>query len=384
MKFQLVRAIGREWGRRSCSLDTYVATSDGPANGGRVDTKLSRVMSPAPRDRWLRLVREDPSSTLCHSPQWTDALSDYTQWSDASRYYETTDGTSFVVPLLRRGPRGAAGLQASMPSGWGMGGLVGPAGIRSADVSASLEDVRSLNTLGLRILPNPLRGALWSEADLSHAITLQRYAHVLRLDRPYQSVWADSYHRSTRQNVRKAARAGLDVDRDTTGRLIAPYRELFRRSVDRWADRSHEPRWLARMRANREDAPGKLEFLAKRLGESMVTWVAWFRGEPAASLIILRGTSVFAWRSAMDADLARATCAGHLLHHHAIREACKDDAAYYHLGESGPSCGLCTFKERFGATGYRYPEVRFEHVPFTSANLAARSAIKRLVGYQPA
>jgi hypothetical protein len=44
---------------------------------------------------------------------------------------------------------------------------------------------------------------------------------------------------------------------------------------------------------------------------------------------------------------------------------------------------LCAFKERFGAVGYGYPEVRFEHVPYTRTNLAARSAIKRLVGYQP-
>jgi hypothetical protein len=68
---------------------------------------------------------------------------------------------------------------------------------------------------------------------------------------------------------------------------------------------------------------------------------------------------------------------------HAIQEACSDNAAYYHFGESGPSRGLCAFKERFGAAGYGYPEVRFEHVPSTRTNLTARSAIKRLVGYRP-
>lgn len=350
--------------------------------GGTVDTLFTRVMSPAPRDLWLRLVERDPGSTLCHAPQWVDALSEHTRWSDASRYYETTDGTSFVLPLLRRGPRSAAGLQASMPSGWGMGGVVGTAGIKSSDISAALDDVRSLNALGVRILPNPLRGNVWSSADLCHSVSLQRYAHVLLLDRPYESVWTDSYHRSARQNVKKAARAGLDVERDTTGRLIATYRQLFRQSVERWADRSREPRWLARVRGYREDMPGKLEFLARRLGDSMVTWVAWFRGEPAASLITLRGTSVFAWRSAMDEKLARATCAGHLLHDYAIQEACGDDAAYYHFGESGPSCGLCTFKERFGAIGYRYPEVRFEHVPYTRTNQTARTVAKRLIGYR--
>ena len=347
-----------------------------------MDALLTRVVSPAPRGLWLRIAENDPLSTVCHAPQWVDALCAFTRWSDASRYYETEDGRQFVLPLLRRGPRSAAGLRASMPSGWGMGGFVGSADIGSSHVSAALDDIRSLNSLGVRILPNPLRGDVWSGADLSHAISLQRYAHVLHLDRPYEAVWSGSYDRSTRQNVRKAARAGLDVERDTTGRLVATYRELFRQSVARWADRNHEPHWLARVRGYREDVPGKLEFLAERLGNSMVTWVASLRGRPAASLITLRGTSVFAWRSAMDQDLARTTCAGHLLHDHAIREACEDAAAFYHFGESGPSCGLCTFKERFCATGYRYPEVRFEHVPYTRTNQAPRTPVKRLVGYR--
>lgn len=348
-----------------------------------METELSRVVSPAPRSAWHALVEGDPASTLCSSPQWIDALTNYAHWSDASRYYETTDGRAFVLPLVRRGPRTVAGLYASLPSGWGMGGFASSDAMRSSDVTAVLADVRELNPLGVRILPNPLRGEAWSRSDSRHSIALDRYAHVLPLERAYETIWTRSFHRSARQNVRKAMRSDLTIERDTTGRFIPVYRELFRQSIQRWADHSGEPQWLARARGYREDLPGKLEFLAEALGEKMVTWIAWHRGEPAASLITLRGTSVLAWRSAMNEELGRTTCAGHLLHHHAIEEACADGAANYHFGESGNSCGVSTFKERFGAIGLRYHEVRCENVPYTRTNLLARSAVKRLVRYHP-
>jgi len=65
-----------------------------------------------------------------------------------------------------------------------------------------------------------------------------------------------------------------------------------------------------------------------------------------------------------------------------IEESCNAGDRYYYLGESGESAGIALFKERFGGIGYHYPEVRFERVPFTKANQATRTAVKRLIGYR--
>ncbi|MGE5070817.1 MAG: hypothetical protein ACM3KJ_09210, partial [Bacillota bacterium] len=44
--------------------------------------------------------------------------------------------------------------------------------------------------------------------------------HVLDLDGGFDRVWGERFHASARKAVRRAERAGLTVERDTTGRLV--------------------------------------------------------------------------------------------------------------------------------------------------------------------
>jgi hypothetical protein len=325
---------------------------------------------------------EDPTSSLMQGPEWTDALCSFTSWRDASRLYQTTDGRSFVLPLVEKGFGKGGRFLSSMPSGWGMGGIVGSHPIRPEDISAVISDLKGLRCLGFRVLSNPLRGSVW-EAGLGNAtVSLPRYSHILDLDGGFEYVQRERYSRSGHRTLKKAHNANLDIERDTTGRLIPLYREMFERSIVRWAERDHEPLRLARMRARREDPAGKLEFLAETLGEDLVTWVARHDGRPVAASIILRGNSTFAWRGAMDEDLASVTNGSSLIQHLAIEESCSAGERYYYMGESGESAGIALFKERFGAVGYPYPEIRFERLPITRWNESARTAVKRLVGYR--
>jgi hypothetical protein len=262
-----------------------------------------------------------------------------------------------------------------------MGGLVSPDPLQAADVAAAVFDVQQLEPLVARFLPNPLQGEIWDPPSPAPAIVLPRYSHVIDLEGGFDKVWSERYRRTARRTIGKASDA-LDIERDTSGRLIPVYRELFRRSVERWAERSHEPRWLARIRESREDPSGKLEYLAERLGDQMVTWVASYQGEPAAADIILRGNSYFAWRGAMHEELGPSTHAAYLLQNLSIKEACEAGARHYYLGESGESAGLALFKERFGGIGHRYSEIRMERLPYTRANQFAATTVKRLIRYQ--
>jgi hypothetical protein len=54
----------------------------------------------------------------------------------------------------------------------------------------------------------------------------------------------------------------------------------------------------------------------------------------------------------------------------------------FHLGESGRSSSLSDYKERFGARPHEYPELRIERVPVTAADRAARSVVKRVIGFR--
>jgi hypothetical protein len=54
------------------------------------------------------------------------------------------------------------------------------------------------------------------------------------------------------------------------------------------------------------------------------------------------------------------------------------------MGESGTSASLARYKEHFLAQPVPYAEYRFERVPLTRADVAARSLVKRAIGFKDA
>jgi len=62
---------------------------------------------------------------------------------------------------------------------------------------------------------------------------LPRYAHIVDLDGGFDVVQKERFKRRGRTMVRKALEGDLEIERDTTGRLIPIYRDLFQRSVVR-------------------------------------------------------------------------------------------------------------------------------------------------------
>ena len=108
-----------------------------------------------------------------------------------------------------------------------------------------------------------------------------------------------------------------------------------------------------------------------------------FVGErPAASSITLFGRTAHDIRAALDAPLAGPSRAGTLLLWNAIEMAHERGCATLHLGESGESASLSSFKESFGAVAVRYSELRIERWPFTRADLALRGAAKTVLGFR--
>jgi hypothetical protein len=139
---------------------------------------------------------------------------------------------------------------------------------------------------------------------------------------------------------------------------------------------------LARFRTRFRDTIEKWQTIAAHLDGGCRQWVARHDGRPVASIVVLFGANVHYTRGAMDKELASPVRANDLLMWHAIQAACATGAASFHLGESGPSGSLSDYKERFGARPLDYPELRLERVPITRADTAARTVVKRLIGFQ--
>ena len=343
------------------------------------------VTSPAPRKVWQEVLTADAQALVFQTPAWLDCICALGGYEDASRLYETPEGRRLVLPMVRRKSLPEAlTSQASLPLGWGSGGLVAPGPIEAEDVAAVFADLAGRAALRTSLRPNPLDAQVWAAARPPGVIAVPRLAHVLDLDGGFERVWAKSFASETRTAVRKAERSRLVVQCDTSGKLVPVFYDLFRLSIDRWAHQQHEPRPLAHWRGQRRDPLCKFQLVAQALGAACRLWVAWHDGRPAAAILVLQGANASYTRGVMDKELAGPSQANVLLHRLAIEEACRAGCRYYHMGESGSSASLAQFKRRFGANAYRYNEYRLERLPITSVDAHLRGLVKRFIGFKDA
>jgi Acetyltransferase (GNAT) domain len=328
---------------------------------------LARCVSPAPREAWTELLERTEDALVFQTPQWTDCICATGRYRDASRLYETRDGRRLLVPMLRRaGVAWPLRLQASLPYGWGFGGIVASDQLAASDVSGVLKDLLTVGAARVSLRPNPLSAQVWAEGARARVRRVQRTAHVLDLEGGFDQVRA-RFSASARRAVRKAERSPLTVTCDTSGAHVPIFHSLYQRSVERWAGKNGEPIWLARRRAALREPEDKFRRVAAYLGNACQIWVAWLDGRPAASVVVLRhGHSASYWRGAMDTEVGRRTQPNYLLHSRAIEEACRAGCRYYHMGETGASKSLGDFKSRFGARPYDYLEYRIERLPLTA------------------
>jgi hypothetical protein len=318
-----------------------------------------QVVSPAPRDVWAACLAADPLALADGSPAWTDAVCTE-HWQDASRAYLLDDGRQVVLPLVRR-----PGLRASMPPGWGFGGLVGDGAHDPDVVRLVLTDLRELGAVTVRVRPLPQDGHAWGPG-------IPRRAHVLDL-----APGPDALLAAMRKSTRRAVRQQVEVD---LGDLDA-YEELWRLSVDRWGRRQNEPQWLARRRAVLRDPPRRIRALAAHLGEDLKVYVARVHGRPVAANVVAFGRSAHATRAVSDQDRAPSGVMQHL-DWLGIQEACARGCTVLHLGESGTSESLAFYKEGLGGLPHDYAEIRIERLPLTAADRMARTTVKRLIGFK--
>lgn len=332
------------------------------------------VVSPAPRALWMQAVAEDPYALADSTPAWTDAACTE-RWVDASRAYLLSDGGAVVLPLVRR--PGGLPWAASMPPGWGYGGLVGP-GAHDAQVVAEVaRDLKSLGLATIRVRPLPQDGAAWARAA---ATLVPRRAHVLDLTPGPEALLANM-RGSVRRSVRRCERENIEVRVGSTPDLLDAYEHVWRLSVIRWATGQAEPLWLARRRAELRDPPCRMRALARHLPDALRVWVAFWEGRPVATNIVALGAGAHYTRAGVDTGRAPAGTAQYLAWL-AIQEACAHGSTTMNLGESGSSASLAFSKEGLGAVPVDYVEARFERLPLTAVDRAARTAVKRLIGFR--
>jgi lipid II:glycine glycyltransferase (peptidoglycan interpeptide bridge formation enzyme) len=211
------------------------------------------------------------------------------------------------------------------------------------------------------------------------ATTIPRRAHAIDLGGGIDAIWK-GFTDNARRGIRKAEKQCLDVECDTTGRLLNEFNDLWLLSVQRWARQQRRPVWFVRSRGNHLNSQARWQQIAERTTGGTAIWIARHSGEPVAGMVVLRGPNDHYTRGAMNKELAGLTRANLLLHWLAIQDACRRGARWYQMGQSALGYDpVSRFKENFGAKAYEFPELKLELFPFARLNQLARSTAKRLL-----
>ena len=341
------------------------------------------VTTPVPPAVWESLYRSDENAVVSQSPAWRDAVFASGRYQDASVLYEFPSGRQVVMPMARRRRQPSqATAVASWPQVWGIGGPITQGGkVSPAEAAVVLGDVARRGTLAAAITLRHDADKAWlSQARQFHVE--EHGCYVVDLAGGFGEVWQHRFRSSTRRAVRKAERSGLEVEVDRSGRLLDVFYDLYQKSLVRWAAAQHEPLWFTRLRMNRVSytTPRHLALVARHFGGDCATWVAWYKGQPAAANIILRsGAYAKYWRGAMDKEIAAPVRANDLLHRLAIEEACQEGYRFYDMGGSEPGSSLTRFKVNLGATLLYTHELRAERLPVYRARRLSADMVSTLM-----
>jgi hypothetical protein len=337
-----------------------------------------QVLSPAPRAAWNAVVASDPDAMPSQTPEWMDAMTERSPWCDASRLYITESGRRVVFPMTRVGGRGRFGALVSPRRGWGYGGIIADGGVTPFDIALVGEDFSHIPELRFRLRPNPLQSEMWNNF-VPEIARVRKASHIVDLDGGADAV-RGRFRRSANKGIATAEKKGVCVETHVGSALLPVFFMLARKSRSYWAERQHEPAWLAQTRGHFRDSEAKWQRIARCLGPEFQVTVAWHDRRPAAAAIVVSGPNPHGMRLAMDPEL-RHLGAPHLLNWVVLQNACAAGARWFYMGESATP-GVAQFKEFLGARRYEYDEIDFERIPFSWLNRVMRAAVKRAVGFR--
>lgn len=339
----------------------------------RVKTS-ARVVSPAPRGIWSEVVRDDPTTTALQTPEYFDAVLAASGGRDASRLYELPDGRRLVLPLIRSRSLPGLRFEAAYPGGYGHGSMLATGGLRADDVRMVVEDLRGRgaghglgHSLSTRIGGGHHTAEQWSAGGGPGVVEVPRRVEVIDLSPGIDELKTNVFDRRVRQSMRKAARCGLQVERDTTGRLVHTFYEIYLAWVERWIPRSGLPPAVARRRALREEPLEKFQNVTALMGDKCRIFVVSHHGVPVASCItFVHGQHAIGWRSYSIRELANPVEANTFAQVAGIEDACASGCTYFDLGQSGEAGDLLSFKHKLGATPRPVIDLRIEPPALTS------------------
>ncbi len=335
---------------------------------------VNSMSSPVPVGEWNSVLATDPGATALQNPDYMAAVLEATGGLDASRLYQLSDGRLLVLPLVQQTVAPGVRVAADYPGGFGHGSLLATGGLRREDVAAVVADLRGRG-LSTRIGGGHHTAEAWSAGLMPGVIEIPPRVDVVDLPDSGQVYVSRTVRRGARQSVAKAARSGVEIERDTTGRLVPAFYDLYRSWIERWVPRSGLPPALARHSALKQEPYTKFETVAERMAEKCRVFIAWHQGRAVASCItFVYGQHGIGWRSYSIKELAGPIGANTAVQVEGVRDAIESGCRYFDFGQSGGEPTLQSYKNSLGASPRRVVDLRIEPPALTRARIAADRA----------
>lgn len=340
---------------------------------------IRSVSSPAPVGAWARVLAADPGATALQTPDYLAAVLKARGGRDVSRHYVLTDGRELVLPLVQQS-YGPGLVAADYPGGFGHGSMLATGGLRCQDVATVVADLRGRG-LSTRIGGGHHTADQWSAGLMPGVVEVPRRVDVVDLPDTMEEYLGGAVRRQARQNVNKARRLGVEIEQDSTGRLIPTFYDLYRSWVERWIGRSGMPPALARYSALKQEPYAKFETVAELMGDKCRVFIAWHRGRAVASCItFVHGEHAIGWRSYSIKELAGPVSANTAVQIAGMGDAIASGCRYFDLGQSGDVSNLQTYKNSLGGSPRRVVDLRIEAPTVTRARTLIESGKNRTIG----
>jgi len=338
---------------------------------------VQEIISPAPRAEWHDVLGSDPGATALQTPEYFGAVLKATKGHDASRLYRLADGRRLVLPSVR-GRLPGVKLEAAYPGGYGHGSLLATNGLRGEDVRTVVESLRGA-ALSIRIGGGHHTAEQWAAGRMPGVVAVSRRVEVIDTSKGFEQLRTQGFNKDVQRSMRKAMRSGVEVECDTTGRLVPEFYQIYLAWVDRWVPRSGLPPALARYSALRQEPMQKFQIVTAAMGDMCRVFVARRDGRAVASSItFICGQHGIGWRSYSIKELARPVAANTYVQVAAIEDACAAGVTSFDAGQSGGVVDLQHFKHSMGASPREVIDLLVEPQLVTRARQAKDSA-KRTV-----
>lgn len=288
--------------------------------------------------KWLDLL---PAYSFFQTPCWARILTDSGLEKESGAWLFQYGQREALLPFT--GSQNLFGWKGykSMPFGTYGGILVNKESAvgRGEDFAGALiQDLRRVS----RFVHWVITPGYFSHLELP-GIEISNTTHCIDLHGGAQTVWK-GFPCSTRNFVRQAERAHVEVQFDNSVNAFYDYYEMLENSAKRWGKTTPGKPWKLFQAISERATPDMVRLWLARVDKNLV----------AGALCVYGRGEVFYWSGAMYKELAR-TRANNLLHWWIIRDAIERGYTWYNMGASDGLPGVRRFKEGFGAVPVRYP-----------------------------